>query len=477
MELALLQHAKEAGIDVEALRRQCPQLHEIPFDSVRKRMSSVHQMPQGTRMMVKGALEQVLPRCDRLLVEGRTLRLRGEDRQRIQQACAQLARAAKRILAFADRREDGSFAEEQLVFLGFIAFIDPLREGVAESVETARRAGIDVVMITGDHPMTALAIARELQIAQGEDEVLSGAQLDALDETSLRRQIRKVRVFARVTPSHKVRIVDAFKQSGAIVAMSGDGVNDAPSLKRADIGIAMGKNGSDVCRQASDIILTDDRFETIVDAVSEGRHLYMNIQKAVLYLLSCNLGEIMALFLAIALLPSMPAPLAAVQILWVNLVTDAFPALALGVDPKEQDVMSKKPRPKKEGLFAHGMGLFTVLNGMYIGTVTLVAFRFGLQQDIAHAQTMAFMVLSMTQLFHSLNLHSLSRSLFHSHLMANRWLLLTFVFGIALQILVCTLPLAQQLLHTVSLDFISWLVVVGLSASVIVINEFARLFR
>ena len=320
---------------------------KFPFDSVRKRMSSVHQMPQGTRMMVKGALEQVLPRCDRLLVEGRTLRLRGEDRQRIQQACAQLAKAAKRILAFADRREDGSFAEEQLVFLGFIAFIDPLREGVAESVETARRAGIDVVMITGDHPMTALAIARELQIAQGEDEVLSGAQLDALDETSLRRQIRKVRVFARVTPSHKVRIVDAFKQSGAIVAMSGDGVNDAPSLKRADIGIAMGKNGSDVCRQASDMILTDDRFETIVDAVSEGRHLYMNIQKAVLYLLSCNLGEIMALFLAIALLPSMPAPLAAVQILWVNLVTDAFPALALGVDPKEQDVMSKKPRPEK----------------------------------------------------------------------------------------------------------------------------------
>ena len=185
----------------------------------------------------------------------------------------------------------------------------------------------------------------------------------------------------------------------------------------------------------------------------------------------------MALCLAIALLPSMPAPLAAVQILWVTLVTDAFPALALGVDPKEQDVMSNTPRPKKEGLFAHGMGLFTVLNGMYIGTVTLVAFRFGLQQDIAHAQTMAFMVLSMTQLFHSLNLHSLSRSLFHSHLMANRWLLLTFVFGIALQILVCTLPLAQQLLHTVSLDLISWLVVVGLSASVIAINEFARLFR
>lgn len=225
------------------------------------------------------------------------------------------------------------------------------------------------------------------------------------------------------------------------------------------------------------MILTDDRFATIVDAISEGRHLYMNIQKAVLYLLSCNLGEIMTLFMAIALLPGIPSPLAAVQILWVNLITDAFPALALGVDPKEQDVMKHMPRPKKEGLFAHGMGLFTLLNGMYIGTVTLVAFRFGLQYDIVHAQTMAFMVLSMSQLFHALNLRSLSHSIFQAGVLKNRWLVLTFLFGISLQILVCELPFAQLILHTASLDLVSWAVVFGLSASIIVINECSKLFH
>lgn len=477
MELALLAYAREQGVDVEALRRQCPRLQEQPFDSVRKRMSSVHQTPRGTRMLVKGALEQVLGRCERILIKGREEPLTGAKRREIQQECARLAKQAKRILAFAQRMEDGTFAEERLVFVGFAAFVDPLREDVLESVETAKRAGIAVAMITGDHPLTAFAIAKELGIAKEEEQVLTGVQLDALGDEQLKERIQRVRVFARVTPTHKVRIVEAFKQNEAIVAMSGDGVNDAPSLKRADIGIAMGKNGSDVCRQASDIILTDDRFSTIVDAISEGRHLYMNIQKAVLYLLSCNLGEIMTLFLAILLLPDIPSPLVAVQILWVNLVTDAFPALALGVDPKERDVMSHPPRPKKEGLFAHGMGVYTLLNGMYIGTMALVAFRYGLQRDIAHAQTMSFMVLSMSQLFHALNLHSLSHSIFTSKLWRNRWLVLTFVFGIALQALVCLLPFTQMLLHTAILDGESWLVAIALSASVVVINEFAKLFR
>lgn len=477
MELALLAYAREQGVDVEALRRQCPRLQEQPFDSVRKRMSSVHQTPRGTRMLVKGALEQVLGRCERILINGREEPLTGAKRREIQQECARLAKQAKRILAFAQRMEDGTFVEERLVFVGFAAFVDPLREDVLESVETTKRAGIAVAMITGDHPLTAFAIAKELGIAKEEEQVLTGVQLDALGDEQLKERIQRVRVFARVTPTHKVRIVEAFKQNGAIVAMSGDGVNDAPSLKRADIGIAMGKNGSDVCRQASDIILTDDRFSTIVDAISEGRHLYMNIQKAVLYLLSCNLGEIMTLFLAILLLPDIPSPLVAVQILWVNLVTDSFPALALGVDPKERDVMSHPPRPKKEGLFAHGMGVYTLLNGMYIGTMALVAFRYGLQWDIAHAQTMSFMVLSMSQLFHALNLHSLSHSIFTSKLWRNRWLVLTFVFGIALQALVCLLPFTQMLLHTAILDGESWLVAVALSASVVVINEFAKLFR
>ena len=251
----------------------------------------------------------------------------------------------------------------------------------------------------------------------------------------------------------------------------------APSLKKADIGIAMGKNGSDVCRQASDMILTDDRFATIVDAVSEGRHLYMNIQKAVIYLLSCNLGEIMSLFLALLCLPGAGAPLRAVQILWINLVTDAFPALALGVDPKESDVMKQPPRPRSESLFAHGRMAYTVLNGMFIGTMTLVAFRWGSQRDIAHAQTMAFMVLSMSQLFHALNLRSLERSIFRAGLFRNRWLILTFLFGIGLQVIVCELPAAQLLLGTVHLDALSWVVVFGLSAAVVAINELAKLFH
>lgn len=477
MELALLRFARDRGIDIEKMRKESPLLHEKPFDSTRKRMSSVHQTTHGTVMHMKGAIEQVLPRCDQVFLNGRVQPLSSSHREAIKQECRRLAADAKRILAFACRRENGSFLEEHLVFTGLIAFIDPPRKDVKESIAAAKQAGIAVVMITGDHPDTALAIARDLEIAQTKEQVMSGSQIDQMSSKDLARQIKAIRVFARVTPTHKVKIVECFKRSGAIVSMSGDGVNDAPSLKRADIGIAMGKNGSDVCRQASDMILTDDRFATIVDAISEGRHLYMNIQKAVLYLLSCNLGEIMTLFMAIALLPGIPSPLAAVQILWVNLITDAFPALALGVDPKEQDVMKHMPRPKKEGLFAHGMGLFTLLNGMYIGTVTLVAFRFGLQYDIVHAQTMAFMVLSMSQLFHALNLRSLSHSIFQAGVLKNRWLVLTFLFGISLQILVCELPFAQLILHTASLDLVSWAVVFGLSASIIVINECSKLFH
>lgn len=476
MECALLRYAKEQGIGVRQMREQSPQLHEIPFDSVRKRMSTVHRFEQGTLLFTKGALEQVLPLCDRFWYQGRVERMSARRRGVIRKQAEQYAEQAERVLAFAYRRENGAFAEEHLIFTGLISFIDPPREDAAQSIRIAREAGIEVVMITGDHPLTALAIARRLGIAQGDEQVMNGACLDTLSEQQLDQKIRSVRVFARVTPAHKVRIVEAFKRSGAVVSMSGDGVNDAPSLKKADIGVAMGKNGSDVCRQASDMVLTDDRFSTIVDAVSEGRHLYMNIQKAVLYLLSCNLGEIMSLFLAILCLPAIASPLHAVQILWVNLVTDAFPALALGVDPKEEDVMRQKPRPKGESLFAHGRMSFTILNGMFIGTMTLVAFRYGLSVDLAHAQTMAFMVLSMSQLFHALNLRSLQHSIFKAGLFQNRWLILTFLFGIGLQVCVCELPFAQVLLKTVHLDAIAWFVVFALSAGVVFINEFAKLF-
>ena len=329
-------------------------------------------------------------------------------------------------------------------------------------------------MITGDHPLTAYAIARQLGIVERQTEVVTGQQLDEMDDDTLKAQVQHLSVFARVTPEHKVRIVNAFKQHDLVVAMSGDGVNDAPSLKNADIGIAMGKNGTDVCKQASDMILADDNFSTIVKAIEEGRNIYLNIQKAVLYLLSCNLGEIMSLFLSIVLMPNVTSTLSAIQILWVNLVTDAFPALALGVDPKDKYIMKEAPRNSKESLFAHGGMIFTVLNGMLIGTITLVAFRFGLDTSPQLAQTMAFMVLSISQLFHALNLRSRTHSIFDVGLFKNKWLILTVLFGIGLQILVTELPIFHILLKTTSLNATCWFVVFSLSLSVIVVNEISK---
>ena len=331
-------------------------------------------------------------------------------------------------------------------------------------------------MITGDHPLTALAIARRLGIAKQETEVITGNQLDAMSDEELCASVKGYRVFARVTPQHKVRIVQAFKQNDMVVAMGGDGVNDAPSLKQADIGIAMGQGGTDVCKQASDMILADDNFATIVKAVEEGRGIYENIQKAILYLLSCNLGEIMSLFLAILCMPHVVSTLSAIQILWVNLITDAFPALALGVDPMEWDIMEQQPRNAKESLFAHGGWMFTILNGMFIGTITLVAFRYGLNSSPAKAQTMAFMVLSLSQLFHAFNLRSRTHSIFAVGLFKNKWLILTFLFSTALQIAVCQLPIFNFILKTVPLDMMSWGLVFGLSASVIFINEASKWF-
>lgn len=330
-------------------------------------------------------------------------------------------------------------------------------------------------MITGDHPLTAYAIAKQLGIAKEKTEVLSGSELDKIKDVDLQEEISNYRVFARVTPQHKVRLVSAYKKQGEVVSMSGDGVNDAPALKQADIGIAMGK-GSDVCKEAGDMVLADDNFATIVKAIEAGRSIYLNIQKAILYLLSCNLGEIMALSLGLICMPHVVSTLSAIQILWVNMVTDAFPALALGVDPKDAYLMKEKPRDAKESLFAHGGWIFTVLNGMFIGTITLVAFRYGLQSSGAKAQTMAFMVLSLSQLFHSLNLRSRTHSIFKVGVLNNKWLILTVLFGCILQIAVCEIPIFHMLLKTVSLNLMEWGIVFGLSMSVIVINEASKWF-
>ncbi|MEF9967713.1 MAG: calcium-translocating P-type ATPase, PMCA-type, partial [Longicatena sp.] len=469
-ESALLAFCEDRGMHADAINATFTRVNEIPFDSTRKLMSTIHQYHSEYIVYTKGAIEKVLDLCSSVKLDNKVIRLTSYERNKILEASRTISRDAQRVLALAMKSIKNPYdegVESKMTFIGFVGLIDPPRKEVKEAIEHCHDAHIQVVMITGDHPLTALSIARSLGIAKTNHQVVTGTELDEMSEQELYEKVESIRVFARVTPLHKVRIVNAYKKHKQVVAMSGDGVNDAPSLKNADIGIAMGKSGTDVCKQASDMILADDNFATIVKAVEQGRNIYLNIQKAVLYLLSCNLGEIMSLFLAIICMPHVISTLSAIQILWVNLVTDAFPALALGIDPKDQFIMKEQPRNREESLFAHGGMAFTVLNGMFIGTITLVAFRYGLNMGEMKAQTMAFMVLSISQLFHALNLRSRTHSIIEVGVFKNKWLILTMVFGIVLQILVCQLPIFHLLLKTVSLSIQEWGIVFGLSSSVI----------
>ena len=476
-EAALMAFCEENGMHKDAEDLSYVRVNEISFDSTRKLMTTIHQHGKEYVAFTKGALEKVLDLCTQVRMDGTTVRMSSYEKNRILEASKKVSSDAQRVLALAMRSLKSpheSAVESKMTFIGFAGLIDPPREEVRDSIRLCHKAGIQVVMITGDHPLTAFAIARNLGIAKTEQQVITGKELDEMNEETLAQHVQSYCVYARVTPEHKVRIVNAFKKHQLVVAMSGDGVNDAPSLKNADIGIAMGKTGTDVCKQASDMILADDNFATIVEAVEQGRNIYLNIQKAVLYLLSCNLGEIMSLFLAIVFMPHVVSTLSAIQILWVNLVTDAFPALALGVDPMDKFIMEEKPRDRRESLFAHGGMIFTIMNGMFIGTITLVAFRNGLDVSPAKAQTMAFMVLSISQLFHALNLRSRTHSILEVGIMRNKWLILTMVFGITLQIAVCQLPIFNMLLKTVPLDMSSWTMVLGMSFSIILINEISK---
>lgn len=478
-ENALVGYALTSGYDKRKLELDGERIYEMAFDSNRKRMTTLYRQKGSYISYTKGALESILDLCSYVMVDHEEVLMSAALKTKILEEAKRMSSKALRVLAVASKRVYNSRArdlENDMVFLGMAGLMDPPRPEAKKSIELCHKAGIRVNMITGDNPITAYAIAKNLNIANDVKEVLSGKELDQMSDELLQKKISFYHVFARVTPQHKVRIVKALKANGEVVAMSGDGVNDAPSLKNADIGIAMGKNGTDVCKQASDMILSDDNFATIVAAVEEGRNVYLNIQKAVLYLLSCNLGEIMALFLASILMPNVVSTLNAVQILWVNLVTDAFPALALGVDPKDQFIMNEKPRDPKESLFAHGGAIFTIMNGMLIGTMTIVAFRFGLNTDEKTAQTMAFMVLSISQLFHALNLTSRTHSLFEVGLFKNRWLILTIVFGISLQVCVASLPIFQTLLKTVSLNLMQWGIVFIASMSTLLLNELSKWF-
>lgn len=473
-ETALLRMAEAAGISKLELSARYPQIAVQPFDSERKRMTTLHRVPEGNRSYTKGSVEEILRKCS-YIQEGSSRRpLMETDREKILEAAEQMAGRALRVLALA---MGDSLREEKMTFLGLAGMMDPPREGVQDAIREFEKASIRTVMITGDHVHTAFAIAKKLGIAKEEEQCMEGSALDRLAGKELRQVVEKTRVFARVSPHHKVKIVKALQEAGHTVAMTGDGVNDAPALQAADIGIAMGAGGTDVARQASDMILTDDHFVTITHAVEEGRGIYTNIRKAVLFLLSSNFGEILVMFAAIVI--GLPSPLKPGHILWVNLLTDSLPALALGVDRNDvKQLMDHPPRPAKESIFAEGGYFYMIFYGLLIGGISLGSFlllpflQLQVWQEpftipalmkaltepgvLTRCQTYAFTVLGMSQLFHAIGMRNTERSVFHSRLLKNHLMILSLAAGITLQMAVTEIPALRLAFGTAQLSMQEW---------------------
>jgi Ca2+-transporting ATPase len=382
---------------------------------------------------------------------------------------------------------DPSEMEKNLILIGLVGMIDPPRAEVKNSILKAKKAGVKTLMITGDHKNTAFAIACQLGIAEKIEQTITGQEIDEFTDPEFSEKISKYYVFARVSPEHKVKIVRALKSQGNIVSMTGDGINDAPSLNTADIGVAMGITGTDVAKSASDMILTDDNFSTIVTAIEQGRNIYNNIKKSVIFLITCNLGEVITIF--VALLLGWKTPLIATQLLWINLITDSLPAIALGMDPGSPDVMKEKPRPAKESFFANGAGIHVLLGGFLIGALTITAYFFGYsehgyspfdkqvpQNTIEYARTMAFMVLVVCQLIYSLALRNERKSIFSIGIFSNKYLVGAILTGLALQLLVIGIPVIKSAFHLQMPDFRAWGIIFGLGFTPLVINEVIKLF-
>ena len=485
-ETAIAQAAAQAGLEKAALERDMPRRGEAPFDSVRKRMATCHALPNGEALVaVKGAPEAVLARCTHLLGAQGPRPLTDGDRRRIAQVGGDLAGQALRVLAVAQRLQPAlpkSMAAEgleaELTFVGLIGMMDPPRPEVRQAVDRCAGAGIRPVMITGDHKDTAVAIAKQLNIYRPGDKAIDGAGLDFLPQETLEEEIEAFSVYARVTPEHKMRIVQAWQRRGHVVAMTGDGVNDAPALKAADIGCAMGKTGTDVAKGAADMILTDDNFATVVAAVEQGRGIYANIRKAIHYLLSCNIGEILTIFLA-TLLPVSQAPLSPVQLLWLNLVTDSLPALALGMEPVEKTAMTQPPRGKEEPLFSRAFSRRLAWQGALVGGITLLAYGLGfhLTGTFAVANTMAFATLTFSQLFHAFDVRSETTPLFRLGVLSNKAMNKAFLAGAALQAAVLLAPPLQGAFSVVPLALEQWGMVLALALTPLVVCEAAKLLR
>ncbi|MBT5016420.1 cation-translocating P-type ATPase [Candidatus Peregrinibacteria bacterium] len=503
-EGCLLVAASKTAFKPKTILKQFKRLHELPFDSTRKMMTTIDQnrATKEIHAHLKGAPDEVLKICTHIYESGRRLKLTPKKRKAILEKNKQMAEKALRVLAFAERPLDGhgiprgkkqyskALVEKGMTFIGLTGMIDPARKEVYAAVEMAKKAGIEMYMITGDYGITAAAIAKEIGMTGPNPLIVAGAELHRMTDKKLERLFRKHEgniVFARVSPEHKLKIIKALKRRGEIVAMTGDGVNDAPALKRADIGVAMGITGTDVSKEAADMILTDDSFGTIVKAVREGRTIYENLKKFVFYIFSCNIGELVTVFTAILL--GIPAPLTAILILAVDLGTDVLPAIALGVDPPEPGIMDKPPRPRKEHLMRRGFVLHFVYLGLAIGTIVTTAYFWMLHRydwtwgstlsadnlTYLKASTAAFAILVMIQMVNAFNSRSLKQSIFKLGFFTNRWLLGAISISLITLVLFVELPFFQDFLHTTHLTIVEWLVLAAFSLSILILEECRKL--
>jgi Ca2+-transporting ATPase len=483
-EGALLVAAKKGGLD-----ESYPRITELPFDSERRLMSTLHTTPRGIIAFVKGAPESVLDVCSHIWENGSVRDLNSEDRDRIIVAYKEMAQEALRVLAFAEKTFEGrgyheyttSCVEQELVFVGLMGMMDPPREEVIEAIATCKTAGIKTVMITGDNKLTATAVGKTVGLLDDGD-VLEGSEIEKMNDEELSIAARSVSIYARAEPAHKLRIVDALKRNGHVVAMTGDGVNDAPALKKADIGIAMGITGTDVAREASDMVITDDNFATIVNAVEEGRRIYSNIQKGACYLLSSNFAEVAILFTAVVILDYEIVPLLALQILFVNLVTDEFPALGLTVEPAAKDVMKLPPRDPKENILTKKIVFYSigVTLTIFLGTFALFAWTWDSMQHLprgertALAQTTAFATLIIFELFNALNSRSLEKSIFRTGFFTNKRLLLALSGSVIAMMLAIYWEPMQAVFKTAPLVLEVWVRILLVSSTVVVTAEIMK---
>ena len=501
-ETALIDFANKLKVPTDKILENLPRVEEVPFDSDRKLMTTVNKDNGKYLVYTKGGIDELLSRCNSYIINGEVRHDLEDYKKTIAIENENMAKLALRVLGFAYKeidhfptKEEMQNIEKDLIFSGMVGMIDPPREEAKKAVAKCKTAGIKVVMITGDHKITATAIARELGILKNDDEAITGKELEAMSQEDLEKNIRKYSVYARVSPEHKVRIVKAWQKNGEIVAMTGDGVNDAPALKTANIGCSMGIVGTDVAKEASDVILTDDNFATVVSAVEEGRRIYNNILKAIQFLLASNIGEIIVIFIAIMFTPIIASaagisdvselvPLLPIHILWINLVTDSLPALALAVEPANKDLMKRKPIKPSKGIFTKGLTFRVAYQGIMIGIITLIAFLIGLNtpnigehERIEVGQTMAFATLAFAELIHVFNVKSNKESIFKVGILNNTKLLLAIGVSALMMFAILLIPALRDIFNIVELPVENILEVILLVLSPLVIVEIFKLLK